>query len=594
MWQQVVVFAVLTLTLALFLWGRWRYDLVALLALLILALLGIVPPREAFTGFTQPAVVTVAAVLVLSRALTNAGVVDLFSRWAQRIHGGITVQLLALTGLVTLLSGFINNVGALSLLMPVAIRMARSRGVSASLFLMPLAFGSLLGGMTTLIGTPPNLLVSNFRLQATGASYRMFDFAVVGGAVALTGVLFIALLGWRLVPKRTSPKSAEDLFEIGRYFTELRVSDESRSIGRRIRDIVRASETQILVTGLVRGKRRIDLPMGLETLSAGERLIVEGAPEDIDRFVTSAQLELVAGEQRTSDPLKSEDTTATEVIVLADGYLVNRSPRTANLRWRFGVNVLAVARQNARLKARLADIRFRPGDILLLQGPTDTLPDTIGELGCLPLAERSLRVGQPRRILQAVLIFGLAVILTSTGQVRPELAFVGAALACTWIGLVPVRGVYDSIDWSVIVLLGAMIPVGVALETTGAAALAADGLLYLGALLPPSAMVVAVLLIAMFLSDILNNAAAVVLLAPIALRIASALECSPDPFLMALAIGASCAFLTPIGHQSNTLVLSPGGYRFGDYWRLGLPLQVVILLVAVPLLLFVWPLRPGG
>lgn len=590
MLQQVIVFLVLAIAMVLFMWGRWRYDLVALLALLALTLVGIIPADQAYLGFAQPAVVTVAAVLIISRALTNAGVVDYLSRLTQRIRGGLIVQLAALTGLVMFLSAFINNVGALSLLMPVAVQIARARGVSPSLLLMPLAFGSLLGGMTTLIGTPPNLLIASFREQADGRPFGMFDFTPVGGGVAVVGALFLCLAGWRLIPKRSAPKSTSELFEIDRYLTEVMVPEKSPSIGRRIRDIMAELKGDILITGLVRGKRRIPVPAGLETLKEDDHLIVEAAPEDIQRLLDAAKLELVGKDQRIEKPLDAEDFSLVEAIVMPDGYLVNRSARSANLRWRFGVNLLAVARQGARLKSGLSTTRFRAGDILLLQGPKDQLPDALGDLGCLPLAQRDLRLGQPRRLLTAIAIFAVAIALTAFGLLRVEVAFCSAAVLLTLLGAVSLKELYESIDWSVIVLLGAMIPVGTALETTGAAALVADQLLRLSTVLAPWAMVGVLLVLSMFLSDIINNAATVVLLAPIGIRVAKALECATDPFLMAIAIGASCAFLTPIGHQSNTLVLNPGGYRFSDYWRVGLPLEVVIVATAVPLLLWAWPL----
>lgn len=595
MWQQVAVCVVLVAALAMFIWGRWRYDLVALAALLTLAAAGIVPAAQVFSGFAHPAVVTVAAVLVVSRALTNAGVTDYLSRWVARLGGPAVVQLAALTALVTVLSAFINNVGALSLLMPVAIRMARSNGVSASMFLMPLAFGSLLGGMTTLIGTPPNLLIAEFRAGAVGEPFGMFDFVPVGGAVALCGLAFICLLAGRLIPVRTGPKSADELFEIGNYTAELTVPENSASIGRSIGELTEGKEAaDVVVAGLSRQNSRPRLPLGVELLEAGDRLIVEGPPDAIQSLVHASGLEFVSDDQRTKDPLSSDEIKVVEAIVLPDAYLVRRTSRTTRLRWRYGINLLGVARKNARVQGPLREVRLRAGDILLLQGPADGLSEALSSLGCLPLADRELRIGQPRRLAAALLTFAVAVTLAAVGVLPAAISLSAAALLLALSGAVRPRELYESIDWPVIVLLGAMIPVGGSMETTGLADLMVQALHTAAGGLPPPVVLVVMLIATMMLSDVINNAAAVVLLAPIALRTATALDCSPDPFLMAVAVGASCAFLTPIGHQSNTLVMNAGGYRFGDYWRLGLPLEILIVLVSVPLILYTWPLHPTG
>ena len=587
---QLTVFGVLALALVLFMLGRWRYDVVALLALLVVTVSGIVPAERAFAGFGHPAVVTVAAILVVSQGLRNAGAVDVIARWVGRIGGGPTVQLAALCGLAALASGFMNNVGALALFMPVAIHSARRSGVSPSRLLMPLAFASLLGGMTTLIGTPPNIIIAAFRTQTGAAPFRMFEFTPVGLGVALAGLAFMTLIGWRLIPRRKGQASAAELFAVEEYVSEVRIREAAPVAGKRLRALKELAENRVAVVGLVRGTRRKPSPAHQTVLRAGDVLIVKAAPEDLEALVGAAGLELVGSAPLEEADLESDAVTLTESVVMPDARLEGQSAAGLRLRQRYGVNLLAVARQGARLSARLDHIRLKAGDVVLLQGPSEALPDVLAALGCLPLAERGLRLGRPRRIVLAVSVFGAALVAAALGLLPVQLAFAAAAVAMVLAGLISLRQVYESVDWPIIVLLGAMIPVGEALETTGGAQRIADGLLGLSGQMPPAATLAVVLVGTMFLSDLVNNAAAVVLIAPIALSIAGGLGVSADPFLMAVAIGASSAFLTPIGHQSNTLVMGPGGYRFGDYWRVGLPLEALIVVVALPLILWLWPL----
>jgi di/tricarboxylate transporter len=589
--DQTIVFTVLVAALVLFVWGRWRYDLVALGALLALALVRIVPAEEAFLGFGHPAVITVAAVLIASRGLQNAGVVDLLAGWGMRAGGNPTVQVAVLTLLVAVASAFMNNVGALALLMPVAIRMGRKSGTPPSLLLMPLAFGSLLGGLITLIGTPPNIIVATFRARVATEDFGMFDFAPVGGGVAVAGILFLALVGWRLIPKRKARASREELFEIEAYTTEVRVPKGSKMLGHSLGELEDLVEKEDLtVVGLIRGERRTPAPSDFELLRAGDVLIVEGDPDSLKELVQEAGLELVGSKHIGEKELGSEEISLVEAIVAPDASLLGRTIRQINLRRRFGVNLLAVARQGERLKARLGRNRLRAGDVLLLQGPTDAVQEVLSEFGLLPLAERGLRLGHPRRLTLAIGIFGAAIALITLRALPPEIAFTLAAVAMVLTGLLTLRESYQAIDWPVIVLLAAMIPVGAALETTGGAELVAGQLLRFADVLPPWATLAVLLVGTMLLSNVINNAAAALLMCPIALGIAEGLGASADSFLMAVAVGASCAFLTPIGHQSNTLVLGPGGYQFGDYWKMGLPVSILVTAAAIPLLLRFWPL----
>ncbi|MFI9652299.1 SLC13 family permease [Guyparkeria halopsychrophila] len=597
--DQTLLFAILGLTLAGFAWGRLRYDVVALLALLATGLTGLVPPEAMFSGLSHPAVITVAAVLILSRALLNAGVIDLLARRLTRVGDRPAVQVITLTGVVALSSGFINNVGALALFMPVAVWMARHTGRSPSFLLMPLAFGSLLGGTLTLIGTPPNIIIAAYRADTGAGAFGMFDFLPVGLAITLVGVAFIALIGWRLTPQRDQAADDGELFEIENYLTELWVPESSRYAGRSVHELIEsvADEADVMVTALLREGERRRMPSTYEVLQPGDILLVEADSDGLKALLEITGLELAGSESNKSSEESSEEPgessgelTLSEAIVAPNSRLVGASAVALDLRERYGVNILAVARQGKRLKQRLSHIRFLPGDILLLQGREESLPDAMSRLGCLPLASRGFHIARPRRVALGAGIFATGLVLVAFDLLPVATALVGAAVAMVIAGLLPSDDAYRAIDMPVIVLLAAMLPVGQALETTGGSALIAEALLGMADYLPSFMMLALLMVAVMLLSNIVNNAAAAVLAAPIGIQIAQGMNASPDPFLMAVAIGASCAFLTPIGHQSNTLVMAPGGYQFGDYWRMGLPLSLLVVIVAVPMILWVWPM----
>lgn len=587
---QWIIFGTLLLTLILFITGRWRYDVVAVIALLVVTLTGLIPVEQAFSGFSNSAVVTVAAVLVLSRGLQNSGVVDLIGGWLSGLKGGITIQLAALTAIVAILSAFMNNVGALALLLPVVLQLARKKQIPASSLLMPIAFASLLGGMTTLIGTPPNIIAASFREQTGETPFIMFDFTPVGGGVALAGLLFIVLIGWRLIPKRQGRDSSDSLFEIENYITEIKVSEKSNLAGKRLREIGDFSKAEVLIIGLVRGGERRMEPLAYTKLQANDILIVSADTENIKKLAGTSGVELVGNEKIHRKDLESDEVTLMEAVIMPNSMMAGGTARSLNMRSRYGVNLLAISRQGKLLRRRLDHIHFQVGDVVLLQSHAETLKKIVETLGCLPLAGRNLRIGQPRQIFLALSIFTTALVTAALGMIPVQVAFVAAVVLMVMAKLVSLPDAYESVDWPIIILLGAMIPVGGALETTGGAQLVADFILRISSQMSPVITLTILLVATMFLSDLVNNAASIVLMAPIGISVAEGMGVSIDPFLMAITIGASCAFLTPIGHQSNTLVMGPGGYKFGDYWRMGLLLEVIVAIVAIPLLLIFWPL----
>ena len=587
--DQIFLVSLLVVVLALFVWGRWRYDLVAIGAMLLVAIVGIIPAQDVFLGFGHPATLTVAMVLIISRGLLNSGVIDLMTEHVLRPRKSMTGEISVMSLVAAGLSAVMNNVGALALLMPAAIRSAAKTKRSPSTVLMPLSFASILGGMLTLIGTPPNIIIATIRDETLGSGFGMFDFTPVGGIVALTGVLFVSVIGWRLIPKkRRARMSAGELFKIEDYVIEALVPRGSTLVGRLFRDVEdEADRKDADVLGVVRSERRLDMRASSRTIQVGDLILIEAAPEALEELLAEWGLDTSGADRQKERP---SSLSVAEAVVPSGSRLLGRTAASLRLRRRYDVNLLAVSRASEPFRGRLRSFRFRTGDVVLLEGDAENLPEAIAELGLLPLAERDLRIGRPRRALLASTIFVLAIALATSGVLSLPVALGGAALSMILVGLVPVREMYEHIDWPVIVLLGAMIPVGQALEVSGTTEVIASGLVGMFAGLPPVLLLTIILVVTMTLSDVINNAATAVVMAPIALTIAQQLGVNPDTFLMAVAIGASSAFLTPIGHQNNALILGPGGYRFGDYWRMGLPLELLIVLVAIPALLMFWPL----
>jgi di/tricarboxylate transporter len=588
--DPILVFVTLGLALIMFIWGKIRYDFVALSALFLLVVVGIIPPEQAFAGFAHTAVITVAAVMIIGEGMLSSGVIDVVAKYLQKIGDSFFTQILVLCLITALASAFINNVGALAIMMPVAIKLSRNSNRSPSAILMPLAFSSLLGGMTTLVGTPPNIIIASLRQEALGKSFSMFDFSPVGLPLAGAGILFMAAVGWRLVPLRKAKPDDEDLFKIEDFITEVQLTEESEIIGKSIQELRDSEDYEINILSLVRNKLRINVPKASETLQEGDIIVLESDSENLKTFLDTGKVTLV-GDPKSEDKEKtsaSSKLTIREVVMLDSSRLIGKTAASIYMRDRYGANLLAIARANRRIVKRIDHTRFKAGDVLLLQGSEDRLSDSIIRMGCLPLSDRNIRIGHPRRIISALLIFGAAITALLTGFLPVQIAFSLAALLFVFSGIVSFREVYENINWPIIVLLAAMIPVGMALESSGAADMIASNIVKHGANLAVWQIIGGIMLISMLLSNVVNNAATAVLMAPIALKIAGGLQLSPDAFLMAIAIGASSAFLTPIGHQSNTLVMSPGGYKFSDYWRLGLPIQILVLCLGTLVILSVW------
>lgn len=588
--DQMLLFSLFGGVFVMLLWGRWRYDLIAFSALLIALVLGLVETKDAFSGFGHPATIIVALVLVVSRGLLNSGAIDLITRNIIDTGRSVGAHISIMSGTGAILSAFMNNVAALALLMPVDVQASQKAGRSPRITLMPLSFATILGGLVTLIGTPPNIIIASFRERTTGEPFAMFDFAPVGLVCATVGIAFVAFGGWRLIPHGDEQKdSAKELMDLEGYVAELVIPEKSKTIGMKVKDLYGdADENDILILGVVRnGKRRSGFGASIE-LRANDMLVVEAAAENIDRFRGTLNLEFFG--EKPTDSTAVGDMELMEVVVPADSRIVGRSAISLRLRARRGVSLLGVSRQGRRFQKRVRHLDIKAGDILLLIGPADSLPDVVNWLGLLPLAKRGLNVTQHTRAWLAVGIFAAAIGVASFGLLYLATALAIVVAAYVYMDIVPIRSVYDHIEWPVIVLLGSMIPLGVALENSGGTELIATQIVSLTAGMAPAIVLTVLMVVVMTLSDVLNNTATAVIGAPIALDIANKLHVNPDPFLMAVAIAASCAFLTPIGHKNNTLIMGPGGYSFGDYWRMGLPLEIIVIGVAVPMILLVWPL----
>jgi len=587
--EQSLAFAVLIGSVALMIWGRVRYDLAAMLGLLVGVAVGIVPMKEAFSGFSDEIVIIIASALVVSAAIERTGVVEALVRPLGRYMQTTGAQIAILGGAVTALSAFIKNIGALAIFMPIAMQFSKRNKTPVSRLLMPLSFGSLLGGLMTLIGTSPNIIVARMREDILGTPFGMFDFMPVGLGLALAGVAFLTV-GWRLLPSERHGKLPE-AFELENFTTEAVVPASSPLAEKSVSDLENLADEAVTVIGLIRENWRRYVPAGHWMLRADDVLVLEGEPNELKKLVDKAKLELVGRKDISPEQVKADEIGVVEAVVQEGSSLVGASAEQLRLRQHYRVNLLAIRRAGRGIAQRLRRVRFRPGDVIVLQGALEDMPQTLADLGCLPLAPRNIRLGERRRAALSIPILAIAMGLVAFQVVPVSIAFFGAATLIVLAGALTLRETYDSIQWPIIVLIAALLPLSEAVQRTGGSDVIAGALATLAAGLPPIGDLAMTIIVAMAVTPFLNNAATVLVTAPVAVGLARKLGLSPDPFLMAVAIGAACDFLTPIGHQCNTLVMGPGGYRFGDYWRLGLPLSIIVVVVGSILTALVWPLR---
>ncbi|MBT5096522.1 MAG: sodium-coupled transporter [Candidatus Marinimicrobia bacterium] len=629
--DQVAICLIIITTFILFVWSRWRYDIVSIVALFTLVLVDkilggessllIADPSQAFLGFGHPAVVTVATVLIISRALQNSGVVDLIARSVKPFTNNKITHISSLSGVIAILSAFMNNVGALALMLPVTLKTAWEQKRSPSILLMPIAFASILGGMITMIGTPPNIIIASLRKEQQQqilskaisdtnsqaatylenlnivkesyepAAFGLFDFTPVGGIIALLGVCFVAMVGWRLVPKENQKTpSSNSLFSLDEYVTEIRFPKGSSLIGESIGEVNMLTGDKLTLIRFINNNGKATSINHNNKIKENDQFLAMADPSDLKGMMDEYDLRLTKEMRYRIDSLKDDNSTFIEVVVSPESPLLGRGRSYLRRRSSNQLILMAVARQDKPIHKRLGKVKFRVGDVLLLQGPEKEFKNIITSLDLLPLAEREIEVGVFSKVSFALMIFTVSILLSILSIVPTTVSFAGAILAYVFSGILPIRDLYKNIDWPIIVLLGAMIPLSNALQNTGTTTLIADQVASMTQGLPSWSIIALVMVITMFMSDIINNAATAMIMGPISVGIAISMGVSMDPFLMSVAIGASCAFLTPIGHQCNALILGPGGYRFSDYWRMGLPLEIIITVLGTPLILYFWPL----
>ena len=587
--DQIILFALFGLVFAFLLWGKFRYDIVAFSALMAGVLLGVVPTSQAFAGFGHPATLVVALVLVVSAGLVRSGAVFLITRTLVNASRSLGSHITLMGAIGGVLSALMNNVAALALLMPVDIQTARKAGRSPGLSLMTLSFATILGGMVTLIGTPPNIIIASIREERLGAPFAMFDFAPVGGVTAIAGLIFIALIGWRLIPAREDSKLGAD--DISQFIAELTVPEGSRLIGKQLRDLEEEAEkADVAIIGLIRdGKRRYGRARDAR-LRAGDALVLEATPDALDEF--RAALSLAVADAKREERLKADGdgVDVIEVVVTDQSRLIGRTAQSVGLGWRQSTVLLGISHRGQKITRQIRKTQINVGDILLLLVPRETGADVTQWLGCLPLADRGLAVTADEKVWIAIGIFSAAVLAASVGLIYLPVALGLVVVVYVLAKIVPLAELYTHIEWPVVVLLGSMIPLGAALESSGGTELISGALVTLTMGMPAWAVLTVLMVVTMSLSDVLNNTATTIVAAPVGIQMAQSLNVSPDPFLMAVAVAASSAFLTPIGHKNNTLILGPGGYHFGDYWRIGLPLEAIVVIVSIPAILVFWPL----
>jgi len=587
--DQIILFALFGLVFAFLLWGKFRYDIVAFSALMAGVLLGVVPTSQAFAGFGHPATLVVALVLVVSAGLVRSGAVFLITRTLVNASRSLGSHITLMGAVGGVLSAFMNNVAALALLMPVDIQTARKAGRSPGLSLMPLSFATILGGMVTLIGTPPNIIIASIREERLGAPFAMFDFAPVGGVTAIAGLIFIALIGWRLIPAREDSKLGAD--DISQFIAELTVPEGSRLIGKQLRDLEEEAEkADVAIIGLIRDSKRRYGRARDARLRAGDALVLEATPDALDEF--RAALSLAVADAKREERLKADGdgVDIIEVVVTDQSRLIGRTAQSVGLGWRQSTVLLGISHRGQKITRQIRKTQITVGDILLLLVPRETGADVTQWLGCLPLADRGLAVTADEKVWIAIGIFSAAVLAASVGLIYLPVALGLVVVVYVLAKIVPLAELYTHIEWPVVVLLGSMIPLGAALESSGGTELISGALVTLTMGMPAWAVLTVLMVVTMSLSDVLNNTATTIVAAPVGIQMAQSLNVSPDPFLMAVAVAASSAFLTPIGHKNNTLILGPGGYHFGDYWRIGLPLEAIVVIVSIPAILVFWPL----
>jgi len=585
--DQIILSSTLVALLCLFIWGKIRYDALAIGALFVLVVLEIIPANDAFAGFAHPAVITVALVLIISQGLSNSGIAGLVGK----LIGGREFTefqfLICLLLIAAILSSFINNIGALAILLPITLNICQKMEWHPSKFLMPLAFACILGGMNTAIGTPPNIIISEYKATISNTGFNFFDFSYVGLVITIICIVFISFVGNKLIFLRKEVPTSEHLINLKGYLFEVMVNEGSSSIGMTLYAFKTQAGEDTEILGIVSESGSVRKVQNNMRIKEGQILVIKTPPDDIgnilDIFDFSIPKELHSFDE--------DDLEEIEVMITPGSRLIGRK-YDFFLKLAFEeLNLLGLWRKGSKYRTRLTRETFKAGDVLLL-GVRDLAEEDVSNkikhLGLMPLRQRELQTIPSRsRLIKGLVFFALSIFLVSFNYLSAAPAFLLCVLGFARIKIID-SNFYRGIDWPIIVMLAAMIPIGTALQTTGVSALIATSISQYAADLGLFWILLIILIVTMATTDIINNAATAVIMAPISTGIAIELGYAIEPFLMVVAVGASCAFLTPIGHQCNTVVMGPGNYKFTDYWRMGLPMDILIILATIPMILFVW------
>ena len=587
MFDQIIILGLLILMVGLFIWGRWRYDAISLGVLSVFVLLGYIQPEEAFNGFSHPAVITVALVLLISKGLERSGFISVIGRKLQAYANSEIQFMISITFFAAILSSFMNNIGAMAMLLPITLGICQKMNWNPSKFLIPLSFASILGGMNTKIGTPPNIIISEFRNDFADKDFAFFDFAFAGVPVSILGILFIALIGWRLIKKRPINSENNPLIELEDYLVEMVITENSKLIEKRALDFRQELDTDTALMGQIdENGKKIEIH-GNQKLYEGQILIMKINPD----MVADIQQEFGLDIDSENDLTSIEDLGGIEAIIVPKSRLIGRKYQYFKRLIGRDLSLLGLWRRGLKFRFRLSNEIFKVGDVLLIanRGEKNNISEKLELAGLMPLWQREFDVARdPTKIFIAFGLFAICLLLVIFNYVPIVVAFLICVIGFVSSKLLTGEGIYRHIDWPVVILLAAMIPIGNTLISYGITDSVSSYLAGLSSTVDYVWLVVLIMIITMFLSDIINNAATAVIMAPLAVSLADKINQPIEPFLMSVAIGASCAFLSPIGHQCNTLVMAPGNYKFGDYWKVGLPLEILIILISVPAIIFYW------
>ena len=590
--EIALLLALLGGTFVLFILEVLPIEVPALALLAALLLLGLVDVEEALSGLSNPAVVAIGALFVLSYALTKTGLLEVGVEFLERRVGHrkrLAVGLLLAT--VGVLSGFLNNTAIVAIFVPVAASLCSRLELSPSRVLLPLSYAAIFGGTLTLIGTSTNLLVSSVAADAGLEPFGMFEFTPFGAILLLVGLTYVLVFAPRLLPERVAPGDPTGRYELDGYLTEVRVEAGSALIGRTCEELGVGRTYDVNLLAVLRDAQRYSESVGRVPLEPGDVLLVQGRLEEMVRLRKELGVALLPDAKPTGEELAIGDLLTVEVLVGRGSPLVGHTLQELDFRRSFGAFVMAIRRHGATLRDKVALTRLHAWDALLMLVPRERLEQLRRSQDVVVLREHQLKLTRERGWWLVLLVLPAAVVAAALGLLEIAAAALLGVVALLVSRVLAPREVYDSIDWGVILLIAALVPVGHAMTRTGAAALLAKGVIAGAEYLPldtPYAVLALLYLCTSLLTQMISNAAAALVVAPIAISLAAGLGVEPRPFLVAVAFAASAEFMTPMGYQTNLMVYAPGGYRFLDYTRFGAPLNLLFWLLATLLIPRFW------